>query len=79
VRAINPPLVGFTVTWPTKGLDRLHCYASHVETVDLQQLGKRIEVRFGKAMPQGRTRLNCTMPAGNGRWYWFGRQYYVAK
>lgn len=75
----NPPLIGFTLTWPTKGLDRLNCYASHVESLDLQRLGKRIEVRTDKAMPPGRTRLNCTMPAGDGRWYWFGRQFYVPK
>jgi len=75
----NPPLMGFTLTWPEKGLDRLHCYASHVDKLDVQHLGKRIEVRTDKAMPAGRTRLNCTMPAGNGRWYWYGRQYYVPK
>lgn len=75
----NPPLIGFTVNWPTKGLDRLNCYSSHAEKLDIQRLGKRIEVRSEKAMPPGRTRLNCTMPAGNGRWHWFGRQYYVLK
>ncbi|MBO6518749.1 MAG: polysaccharide deacetylase family protein [Rhodospirillales bacterium] len=75
----NPPLVGFTLTWPATGLDRLNCYSSHVEKVDLQRLGKRIEVRMDTAMPHGRTRLNCTMPAGDGRWYWFGRQFYVPK
>lgn len=75
----NPPLIGFTLTWPEHGLDRLTCYASHVEKLDLQRLGKRIEIRTDKAMPPGRTRLNCTIPAGNDRWYWFGRQYYVPK
>jgi peptidoglycan/xylan/chitin deacetylase (PgdA/CDA1 family) len=75
----NPPLIGFTMTWPDKGLDRLNCYASHVDKLEVQRLGKRIEVRTDTAMPPGRTRLNCTMPAGNGRWYWFGRQYYVPK
>lgn len=75
----NPPLIGFTLTWPMKGLDRLNCYASHVDKLDLQRLGKRIEVRMDTAMPPGRTRLNCTMPAGNGSWYWFGRQFYVPK
>lgn len=75
----NPPLIGFTLTWPDKGLDRLNCYSSHTDTLDVQRLGKRIEVRTETAMPPGRTRLNCTMPAGNGRWYWFGRQFYVPK
>lgn len=75
----NPPLIGFTVTWPDKGLDRLNCYGSHVEKLMVQRLGSRFEVRADKAMPPGRTRLNCTIPAGNGIWYWLGRQYYVPK
>lgn len=79
IGATNPPIIGFTVTWPTDGLDRLNCYASHVEQVDLQKLGRRIEIRVDQPMPPGRTRLNCTMPAGNGRWHWYGRQYYVPK
>lgn len=79
VKDQNPPNIGFTVTWPKDGLDRLRCYASHVESVDLQRLGRRIEVRVADPMPAGRTRLNCTLPAGDGRWYWYGRQFYVGK
>ena len=75
----NPPSIGFTVTWPENGLDRLRCYASHVDSVDLQRLGRRVEVRVAEPMPKGRTRLNCTMPAGDDRWHWYGRQYYVGK
>ncbi|MEX0693740.1 MAG: polysaccharide deacetylase family protein [Rhodospirillales bacterium] len=75
----NPPLIGFTTIWPENGLDRMSCFASHVETLDIQRLGRRIEVRTDQPMPPGRTRLNCTMPAGNGSWYWFGRQFYVPK
>lgn len=77
IGANNPPPIGFTVTWPTKNLDRLNCFASHTKNLDITRLGNRLEVRTPDVMPQGRTRLNCTMPAGNGRWYWFGRQYYV--
>lgn len=77
VASPNPPNIGMTVTWPNDGLDRLRCYSSHVDSVDLQLLGKRIEVRVAEPMPAGRTRLNCTLPAGNGRWHWFGWQYYV--
>lgn len=74
----NPPLVGFTVGHPTRGLNRLACYASHEGQAAVTLLGDvRAEVRFSGAMPPGRTRLNCTLPAGNGRWYWFGRQFYV--
>lgn len=75
----NPPPIGFTVTWPTKNLDRLNCFASHSKNLEIMRLGNRLEIRTPDAMPPGRTRLNCTMPAGNGRWHWFGRQFYVAK
>ena len=73
----NPPPIGFTVTWPTKNLDRLNCFASHSKNLEITRLGNRLEVRTSDAMPFGRTRLNCTMPAGNGKWHWFGRQFYV--
>ena len=39
---------------------------------------RRVELRFGEAFPTGRTRINCTVPAGDGRWYWFGHQFYRA-
>jgi peptidoglycan/xylan/chitin deacetylase (PgdA/CDA1 family) len=74
----NPPMVGFTVTHPRRGLGALACYASHQGQAEVTLLaGVRAEVRFDDAMPAGRTRLNCTLPAGGGRWYWFGRQFYV--
>lgn len=73
----NPPNIGMTVTWPKGDLDRLNCFASHTDKLALERLGPRIEVRMDTPMPKGRTRLNCTLPAGNGRWHWFGWQYYV--
>lgn len=75
----NPPNVGLTVLWPADDLERLNCFASQVGEVSVQRLGQRIEVRMDKPMPAGRTRLNCTVPAGNGRWHWFGWQYYTPK
>lgn len=77
IGAKNPPAIGFTVTWPTKNLDRLNCFASHSKNLEITRLGNRLEIRTPDVMPQGRTRLNCTMPAGNGTWHWFGRQFYV--
>ena len=37
----------------------------------------RVEVTFDRAFPPGRARLNCTVPAGGGRWHWFGLQFVV--
>lgn len=73
----NPPAIGFTVRDPAAGLDRLSCYISP-EKAQLERLGEnRFEVRVEKPFAKGRTRLNCTMPAADGRWYWYGRQFYV--
>ncbi|MEQ8193285.1 MAG: polysaccharide deacetylase family protein [Rhodospirillales bacterium] len=77
---INPPAVGFTVAAPIKNLQRLSCYSSHAGRAAVTQLGaRRIEVRIDKAFPPGRTRLNCTLPGADGRWHWFGRQFYLPR
>lgn len=76
----NPPAIGFTITQPLKRLKQLTCYASHAGRAKHIQLGDhRIEVRVEKPFPVGRTRLNCTLPASEGRWHWFGWQYYRPK
>jgi len=79
ITGANPPLVGFTVDPSVGSLNGLACYHSQQGRLDMQILGThRVEIRFPEPLPQGRSRLNCTMPAGGGRWYWFGMQYYTA-
>ena len=74
----NPPAFGFTVAPSVSGLHRLSCYRSSEGKVKFERLGaRRIEVRFDKPFAQGRTRVNCTMPGQDGRWRWFGMQFYV--
>jgi peptidoglycan/xylan/chitin deacetylase (PgdA/CDA1 family) len=74
----NPPAIGFTLARQVKGIERLVCHSSHEGTGRIERLGEtRIEVRYAQPLPKGRTRINCTAPAGEGRWYWFGRQFYV--
>jgi len=78
VGATNPPAMGFSVAGEVKGLGRLSCFLSHEGRARLERLGeRRFEVRVSKPFPKGRTRLNCTMPAEDGRWRWFGRQFYI--
>jgi len=73
----NPPLFGFTVPENFSALNQLACYASHEGKARLERLGEvRIEVRLETPFPNGRSRINCTAPAGQGRWYWYSRQYY---
>ncbi|WP_417459626.1 polysaccharide deacetylase family protein [Kordiimonas sp.] len=75
----NPPLFGFTVDDSVRGLSALACYPSHLgKPAELLTLeGNRIEVRFKEPFPKGRNRINCTLPAGQGRWYWLGQFFYV--
>lgn len=73
----NPPAMGFTAQPGIKGMDRLACFSSHEGRARLERLGeRRFEIRVEQTFPKGRTRVNCTLPAGQGRWYWFGRQFY---
>lgn len=74
----NPPPFGFTLAKPVKGIERIVCHASHEGVAKIERLGDaRVEARFANPFPKGRTRINCTLPAGEGRWHWFGRQFYV--
>lgn len=75
----NPPVFGFTVDGTVSGLSAMACYPNHLgRAAELLRLNdNRIEVRFDEPMPPGRGRINCTMPAGDGRWYWLGSFFYV--
>ena len=68
-------------TFRTALIGRLNCFAfAQGGSIDLtlQRLGgTRVEVRLAHALPRGRGRINCTMPADDDRWRWFGMQYYV--
>jgi len=77
--ARNPPAFGFTVTGRVRGLSVLQCFPSHLDhDAAIERLGKRrFEVRFDEPFPPGRNRINCTMPGPDGRWYWFGRPFFV--
>ena len=69
----NPPLLGFTLLDDLE--DSIRCYPSHNIKADLIKLGnRRIEVRFDKAFPKGRTRINCTIN-DNKKWRWSGFQF----
>lgn len=79
IRANNPPAIGFTVAGDVGDLSRLTCFVSP-DMATIERLGDaRIEVRITHHLPKGRTRLNCTMPAADGRWRWYGRQFVVVE
>ena len=70
----NPPAFGFTLSRPQPNLA---CYPSDGNVKMTRLGGVRYEVRFDGPVPPGRLRINCTALRGDGRWYWFGMQYYV--
>lgn len=78
---VNPPPFGFSVTEEVSGLKALACFYSHEsKSAELSRLGPmRIEVRARSPLPAGRGRVNCTAPAGNKRWRWFGIQFVVPR
>jgi peptidoglycan/xylan/chitin deacetylase (PgdA/CDA1 family) len=72
----NPPAMGFTLS-PGIDAKRLSCFSSHDGRAKLELIGeRRVEMRVGKPFPAGRTRINCTLRDQDGRWHWFGRQFY---
>ena len=74
----NPPLLGFTISADLGPLEKLACYLAGSGRLGLEKLGpNRIEVRFSKKLVEGRSRVNCTLPAYDDRWRWFGLQLLV--
>ena len=75
----NPPNFGFTVDPSIPETDRIDCYASGQGRTKVEALGSRIEVRLPEPFPPGRARINCTMPGPDGRWRWYGVQFYIPR
>ncbi|MDF1719849.1 MAG: polysaccharide deacetylase family protein [Minwuia sp.] len=56
--------------------DRLNCYHSTAPgAVALDVAGSLVRFTAPGPLPKGRSRFNCTMPAGDGGWFWYGRQF----
>lgn len=77
----NPPAIGFTLPDELSESTQIACYSNQEGKLKLERLGPRIEARMTATLPQGRTRLNCTIPItdanGETRWRWLGRLLYV--
>ena len=74
----NPPILGFSVPETIGNLDQLACFASGQGRAALERIGSnRVEVRIKDPFPPGRARVNCTLPAEDERWRWFGVQFFI--
>jgi len=77
-KSTNPPAFGFTLDQDVGSLKGLNCFASGQDKPDITILGEnRVEIRLKKAYNPGRGRINCTLSAGNNKWYWLGRQFFI--
>ncbi len=74
--AENPPAVRFAVADGVDGLSALNCFASHLGAVAVAVDGRRAALDITQPFPAGeRGRINCTLPAGDGRFRWLGYQW----
>jgi peptidoglycan/xylan/chitin deacetylase (PgdA/CDA1 family) len=73
----NPPNYGFTLAPDIANDRQLRCFNSAYGKLEVNILGPRAEIRLPGPLAQGRARINCTMPGGDGRWRWFGRQFLI--
>lgn len=71
----NPPIYGFTLDDDMEPSSQLRCFNSTYGKLEVTLLGRRAEVRVPGPLSSPRSRINCTMPAGEGRWRWYGRQF----
>lgn len=76
--APNPPSIAFTVDRRAGPLAGLACFASNGATVALALAGAgRVDLRLDRPFPPGRSRINCTLPTGDGRFRWLGLPFLV--
>jgi len=75
--ANNPPNYGFTLAPEIANDRQLRCFNSRYGKLEVNILGPRAEIRLPGPLEPGRARINCTMPASDGRWRWFGRQFLI--
>lgn len=49
----------------------IQCFASGQGAIDTEVKSSTIHVKAKRPLPVGRSRYNCTAPAGGGRFYWY--------
>jgi len=71
----NPPPLTLTLQQPLRGVA---CYNAAGQPLTLTWLDDtRLQVQAAERLPHGRSRYNCTAPAGSGRWYWYSHPWLV--
>lgn len=70
----DQPLIGFTLdkTLVENQSGKLRCFISGQAPPHIEKIGPRIEIRPVQDITDERTRVNCTLPAGENTWRWWG-------
>lgn len=73
VQGQRPPTLAFTVGPTVTSLERLACYFRGARIAVRRSASRRVEVRAGDdgRLPAGRSRYDCTLPVGDGTYYWY--------
>ena len=75
----NPPFIGFSLLDQSLA-KTINCFlfdsTGQINT-EMYKFNERIEIRLVRKISNGRSRLNCTAKDSNGKWRWFGKQFYV--
>ncbi|MGM0594992.1 MAG: polysaccharide deacetylase family protein [Pseudomonadota bacterium] len=74
----NPPSLTLRLDKRTK-LDpgQISCFLGSGERLEVEEKGRRsLTLRASSPLPAGRSRYNCTAPAGSGRYYWFSQPWF---
>jgi peptidoglycan/xylan/chitin deacetylase (PgdA/CDA1 family) len=74
----NPPPFVLTVAPEAGPLGKFSCYGPDRTETRVDE-DRRATVHFAQPFSPGRNRVNCTMPGPDGRWRWWGIQFYVPK
>ncbi len=56
-------------------IERVQCFASGQGEIKAEIKGSTIVAQANRALPVGRSRYNCTAPAGGGRFYWYSQMF----
>lgn len=75
----SPATISFTLGEKFDGLDHLTCFDADGHPFPLTLAGDRVTLTVDRPVPPGRFRVGCTLPAGDGRFRWFGTAYYRSR
>lgn len=74
------PTLAFTVTDEPKRLKDIVCFSTIAEEkLRINRNGARFEISQAKPFTPGYARISCTVPEAEGRFRWFGYQYYITR